>query len=446
MHENEAKITGRRFRLSVGVLLFILILVYLTYHLVAYLSRETVPLYTVGEETSLASNVSYHGLILRSEEIVRTPKSGYLQLYRGEGERVSVGDPLFGVENSAPETSSSEGDLSSRIYSAMSQTMASFNAAYSNLAFYKVYDLERNLAAQLRRADSASLTPEQTESSVRAESSGIVEFYFDQYELFDPQTVTAEDFDLSAYEKQLCGTGTPAQAGTSVCKLITDESWSILIQLSEEEAAQYKADKTTRVKVLFPDSNLSTTVLFEPFTGADGAQYAKLTLTKYMVRYAGARHLELTILNSRPSGLKIPNTALTEYTFYKIPAAYLAKGGNSTEDGFYRQVPESGSTIEFVEASIVRSDSDYVYVSRDSLQQGDVLIMPDSVEQFTVSMTQDLPGVYVANRGYTVFQTVEVLDSDTNYSIVKSGLSYSISPYDSVVTDAASVSGGQLLY
>lgn len=48
-----------------------------------------------------------------------------------------------------------------------------------------------------------------------------------------------------------------------------------------------------------------------------------------MIRYAEDRFLSIELVTNTGSGLKIPNTAITEKDFYKIPAQMLVQGGDS---------------------------------------------------------------------------------------------------------------------
>lgn len=45
-----------------------------------------------------------------------------------------------------------------------------------------------------------------------------------------------------------------------------------------------------------------------------------------------------------------------------------------------------------------------VYVSREDLSEGDILIMPESNDTYTVGKTMSLQGVYNINKGYAVFK------------------------------------------
>ena len=84
--------------------------------------------------------------------------------------------------------------------------------------------------------------------------------------------------------------------------------------------------------------------------------------------------------------MKIPKTALTEKQFYTIPIQYLTQGGNSSNDGFNKQVIlEDGTTsIQFVTADIIKRDDENCYVSTDSFSDGDVLVMNETNSLFKV--------------------------------------------------------------
>ena len=65
--------------------------------------------------------------------------------------------------------------------------------------------------------------------------------------------------------------------------------------------------------------------------------YAVISFTSGMIRYAEDRFLSIELVTNNGSGLKIPNTAITEKDFYKIPAQMLVQGGDSNSSGFLRE-------------------------------------------------------------------------------------------------------------
>ena len=77
---------------------------------------------------------------------------------------------------------------------------------------------------------------------------------------------------------------------------------------------------------------------------------------------------------------------------------------------------------------------------------GDVLVMENSTQTFTLKDTGQLNGVYNINRGYTVFRRIEIIDQNEEYCIVKTGTPYGLSLYDNIVLDSSTVSEDEILF
>ena len=161
--------------------------------------------------------------------------------------------------------------------------------------------------------------------------------------------------------------------------------------------------------------------------------------------------VDIEVKNSRAYGLKIPQTAITEKEVYKIPLDFLTTGGDSADEGFYRETEAGGvSTIEFISPDILREETNedgegFCYVDMETLRGGDTLLLPDSNERFQVAETETLKGAYNINRGYAVFKYVDILDENSEYCIVRKNVAYSLRPYDHIVLNASMVSDQQIV-
>ena len=169
-----------------------------------------------------------------------------------------------------------------------------------------------------------------------------------------------------------------------------------------------------------------------------------------MVRFADQRFLRFRIETDREEGLKIPRSAITTKTFYTIPKSYQAKGGDSVEEGFYREIYTNGElTMEVVNPEIFYETDDMLYVdaAEDAvLKAGDVLIMPGSEERFTVGPTASLEGVYNINKGYAVFKQISIIEDNEEYVTVRKGTRYGLSVYDHILLDGSTGKEGAQVY
>ena len=114
---------------------------------------------------------------------------------------------------------------------------------------------------------------------------------------------------------------------------------------------------------------------------------------------------------------------MTESEFYTIRKEYLTTGGNSNNSGFICESYDSAGqlTTSFVDADIYRNTDTVYYVSCDDFEKGTIIVKPDSSERYVIGAIEKLKGVYCVNTGYTIFEQVEILDSNNEYYIVKKG-------------------------
>ncbi len=165
------------------------------------------------------------------------------------------------------------------------------------------------------------------------------------------------------------------------------------------------------------------------------------------LRYATERYLEVELLLSDTSGLKIPNTALTEKSFFLVPKDYVTKGGADNSNGVMYQYEDKDGNFEtsFVAVAVAQEKNNMYYIAAEQLQSGDILLKPDSKETYKLQKQDSLQGVYNINRGYAVFRKVEILFQNEEYSIVNKGTSYGISLYDHIALDASTIQENEII-
>ncbi|MBO4288512.1 MAG: hypothetical protein J5865_00235 [Lachnospiraceae bacterium] len=435
-----------------GVIIFLMVLAYLTYHAVSFLTREKPAVYTIGEQTSLAQNRSYTGLIIRQERVEKTERPGIVNYYVPASSRVSVNDVVYSVDETGNFTKIAAEEGFQHVRNTdVSEFLNEYSSGYDGKDFSSVYDLKYELNSRLLLSASAAELERFARDFItgfemhKAAATGLVEYYVDGFEEFNEASITAEDFDRSAYEKKQLSAMTQAAAGDPVYKLITTEAWDIYIPLTTSEAASMTETKS--VKVRFTEADLETTVRFSLVHGADDNYFGKLTLTKYLLRYADSRYLKLELLREEKSGLQIPKSAAAEEELYVIPADYLTTGGNSDSYGFQtRPAGDTGALATFTPVSILYKNDTFCYIEKKALEQGTVLVKPGSTETFRVLSTEKLTGAYNVNRGYAVFKVFEVLDESEDYYIIKNGSYNGLSAYDKILLYPTFGMNGDFIY
>ena len=460
---SSRKVIKYKRRPKAAVLIFAVILIYVVCFVVMYMSKSKVQTYEV-DTGELTTNATFTGIALRSEQVYASAYSGNINYYQREGSRVKKGDTLYTVDETgrvaeilSQYTKAGENSLSAQSLASIKSSLNNFRTGYNGNNFYEIYDLKTDINGTVLEAINESVMQnlesiiESTGSqnlfqTVSAQQTGIVAYYLDGYESLMPNDITADSFNKSGYSKQILKSEELIVANSPAYKLITSEDWDIMIPLTQEDISAYDLNNKTSITIKIKKDNLTTNAGFSVIN-QDGRYYGKISLNKYVIRYASERFLDIELAASNKNGLKIPVSAITENEFFTIPKEYLTTGGNSNSYGFICEQYENGQLVtQFIAADIYKSTDTLVYVSKEEFSAGSSIVKTDSSERFVVGPTEKLKGVYCINTGYTVFKLVDIIDQNNEYCISRKGVSHGISVYDRIVLNAERYTVNQMIY
>lgn len=443
----------KRLNMNIGMLIFAAIFVYMVFSVYIYLTKEKIQFYEVADG-SIVDDKSYTGIILRSETTEYADSAGTINYYVREGKRASVGTCVYSIDESGALTSFLEeqsqgaGALTAKDLSDVRKQLNTYSLSYADENFDAVYGTRYTLEAMVMEYVNFNILESQGQimnqsgvafQQVSTPVSGVISYAIDSYETLGPAQIQEGVFDRSQYQRAITKAGQRVEPGTPVYKVITDDVWSVVFPVTEEEALLFNSLGT--LNVTFPSRGLSTKGVFSLITGGDGKAYGKLEFNKYMVQFASDRYVDFRIETSTTEGLKIPISSVTTKNFYLIPVDFITKGGDGVEDGFNKEVySEAGTSALFVPTTIYYCNGDYYYIDCDKdevIQAGDYLVKPDSDERFQVGITASLQGVYNINKGYTVFKQIEVLAQSDEFYTIRKNMSYGLSVYDHIVLNAS---------
>ncbi len=461
-YPKESSKYRRPLNINVGMIIFAIIFVYMSFSVYTYAKKEKIQFYEV-IEGDIVTDHGYTGIILRQESVQYAERAGYIHYYVREGKRAAVGSRIYSIDETGSlssfleEQSENNAILTNDNLSEIKRQLSSFAMSYSDLDFDLSYSLRSSLDASVSEyvnfntLESMDNMMGQTGVmfwQVQAPASGVVSYAIDQYEELTAEQITASCFDRTGYAREITKAGQRIAVSDAVYKLITSDDWSILFPITEEQLTEY-TDKT-KLHVIFNSRNLETDGTFSLITGADGNTYGKLDFNQYMVQFISDRYVSFEVETEQADGLKIPSTAVTTKEFFLIPLDFMTQGGDSSEIGFMKEIyTENGSSAEFVSVTVYNSTEEYYYIDMgDSspVKPGDFIIKPDSTERYQIGATDSLQGVYNINKGYAVFKLIEILKSNEEYCTVRKGMSYGLSVYDHIVLDADTVEEGTLIY
>ncbi|WP_197027041.1 HlyD family efflux transporter periplasmic adaptor subunit [Butyrivibrio sp. MC2021] len=441
--------------LNIGMIFFIVIAIYVVISVVTYLRKDHIIGYEV-KEGSLSSNNIYESIALRKEKIIESDSAGNVNYFASEGGRVAVGNLVYTVDESGKlldylkSQGTEEASLSDNDMSELRSQIVSFHSTFDNQSFYTVYDFKVSLDGTVQKLSNNNILQniQSLNNSGGALNSigykyspdtGIVIYSVDGYEEKTLQDLKASDFDQTDYEKTQLINNNLVKAGDPVFKLCTNEEWSVVIQENDEKKVQELLD-LQYVKIRFIKNQDESWGKVSSFTNDEGDTFVAFTFTNSMITFCRDRFLSVELITEDQKGLKIPNSAIVNKSFYLLPKDYVIKNNDNTSGVLRSKYDEQGNeTSEFVNLSIYNETETEYYVDTSQLRSGDNLIKPDSNDRYVVSRTDTLVGVYNINKGYADFRQIRILYSNEEYSIVKSNTMYGLNVYDYIVLDASVV-------
>jgi len=446
-----------------AVIIFTIILVYLIAFTSIYISKSKIRTYEV-YAGSLTSNSIYKGIALRTEKVFNSSFSGNINYYIREGVKAKVGDTIYTVDETGrvaeilSQLNNDKNSLSDDNLKIIKSTLNSFKVDYSSDEFNKVYDLKADINSTVLQSINENISTnldsivsktgsQNLFQTVKSDTSGVVEYAVDGFEDLNEDKLSSSLFNKNNYSKNNLKTESLIVANNPVYKIITSEDWSIYIPLTQSDIDKYELVGKSVVQIRFVKDDINTNADFS-IVNKNGEMYGKLSLNKYMIRYANERFLDIELIASTSSGLKVPVTSLVDKDFYTIPKEYLTTGGNSNSYGFLCEHLNSDGKVvtEFKEVDIYSTTDTLCYVNTSDFSPGDNIVKTNSSDRYGIGATSALKGVYCVNTGCTTFKRVEIIDENKEYCIVKKSTSFGITVYDHIILDGYNMKENIIIY
>jgi len=441
--------------LNIGIAIFGIIFIYLIVTVLLYLTGIHVSAYEVREGSILRDN-AYTGFVLRNEQVVQAEEDGYINYFAMEGRKVGVKTRVYALsdrELDFADTISDEAKkLSSEEQAAMLVRIQSFSENFRDEHFSDVYSLKDTITTVLESRSNQNRQAQldamagQENSAVRihpAVSDGIITYSTDGYETMALTDITEDTFSKDSYEKKSIKNNAKIQAGDPVYKLIKDNSWKVVILLTDEAAKELR--ETEIIRIRFSKDQETARAEFSIYdTGT--IHLGVLTLDSSMIRYVDERYLDLELILEDESGLKIPKSAVTDKKFYLISEEYLTQGGNSKETGVLVETKDGSPKFRSVNVYDRNEDTGMAYLGTDAFDENTVLVKPNSSDTCVLNRTESIKGVYNINKGYAVFRQINILCESDDYYIVESGSDYGLSNYDHIALNGSDVNENDVVF
>lgn len=463
MASNNIKgLGGKKIRINIGIIVFMVLFAYIIFTAFTSFKKNKVNFYEV-TEGSMTKNTEHRGIIIRSETVMRTPKAGYINYFVTGGKRVGVGSEVFSIDETGAmndflsANSVYDFSLSSDSVKRIQKDLKSFSSEFDENNFNSVYSFKSNINNSMLEYsnvfESEAIQQVMNESGISfskeyAPVAGTVSLTIDGFEERDIQSINDEDFNIQNYHAEHMSSGQMVGSSAPVCRIVTDENWQIVFKLSDEDKDAFTNTKNLRIK--FKGTSLTADCQLQEINSVDGNTYARLYLNRYMVDFINDRFVSFNIDSGSNAGLKIPKSAVVSKTFLVIPEGYLARGGDDTSEGFYKEVySEKGTSVQYIPTEIYYSDGEKYYInfsSESPFQPGDYVVKPGTNERYKLGETASLQGVYNINKGYTIFKQIEIIDSNEEYYTVKKNQKYGLCVYDHILFDPEGINEGDFIY
>lgn len=463
----SSKKTGVKHNLNdngyIGVIIFSIIFIYLVFHVFTYFTEVHIAKYEVLQGTMAGKKV-YKGFVIRDETVYKSEYSGTVNYYIKDYAKVGFNDLVYSVDENGSvsdrlnEIKNDGLSISQSTSEDILKLLDSFETSYSQIEFYHVYTVKEQINSILNEALSLDALEQisdyadhaeqnQTFHRVRTKEDGILSYYIDGYENVTTDTFRAELLDEASYKRTNLKANPKIQSGGDAYKLINSEHWQIILPITDEMRREMEQDTDSIVRIRFTKDAKEMYAEYELMDIA-GADYMVLKLKNAMVRYASDRFLEVELLLAEESGLKIPNTAITEKEFYTIPVEYFLKGDDGNADKLLIEQTDKNGDVktDFIKPTIYYQTEEFCYIDSELVQAGDRIILQDTQTKYHIgSDTATLKGVYNINKGYAIFKQIEIIYQNEEYSLVKMGTSYGITLYDHIALDAGKIQEDELI-
>lgn len=443
-------------QVNISIILLIFIAFYLIFHFFSYITRRDVAVYEVVQGTLTVDN-SYKGLIIRDESVIFAGQTGKLDHYLPETGKASINTLICSIDENGQTSNelhenAMAAEMTDSAYNSADLIIEEFIENYSRLDYARTYSLnnEMNTVFTSIYNDTAQAMIYEGQTGPGFNSyiptkPTTVSYMIDGLEYLTIDNFTEAHFTESSSDMKNYFTQDEVQAGMPLYKTINSETWYVVIKVDKSMAKTLEDEKV--VKVHFKEDDTYTNA-YSSYVEKDGQLYGILRFNNSLVRYLPERYINLEIVLTNKSGLKIPNSSIVEKSFYIIPETVFVYGSNSKEPNLVtRYLNENEEPVtKTITPNLYFEDEQGYYIDKDELPEGCVIIPPGSTEGYTPSKTSKLIGVYNINKGYSVFKMIDIIYQSEDYTIVKTGTEYGLALYDHILLDADGMSANVIIY
>lgn len=488
---NSKTVSAKRNSVALPIFVFFIALcfIYILGSSVNFLTKKIVS-YDVLSYGTIDTPKSANAIIIRSEKVYNTEKSGVISYDVADNEKVKKGTVVCSIKDEAvvAQMQKSLDDINEQIMkiqserkdiSVYSEDIKKYNANIKNIidenaldyAYLKLgnlYELGNTIQKELDTRNQYLLTENSGElkdlvsqkkeqesklneniSNITADESGIVSYYIDGME----SEITPENMgsitksQIADSVKAESSFKSSVKANSPAFKLVTSNTWYIAAYIDKSYIEGWEKGKPYSIYIKDDEGKQHklNTYVQELVPNSDGNEsFVIFKLTRDMADFINVRNITVETENAE-RGFKISNDAIIEETLMKIPSAYVDSDGNviKVDNGNTKKVAVTVSGKD-------PEDSEYSYipVQMGVLNVGDTIKSPESTETFAIADVLNTKGIYIVNTGIAEFRTIDLTNSVSNstHTILDPTYNTNIYVYDRIMTDPSNVKKEEMVY
>lgn len=444
---------------NIGVVIFFIIIIYVLFNIFSYFTHTHIAEYQVQQGT-IASNYIYQGIIVRDETVEYAPQKGFINYYVKNASKVSVTDVIYSIDtkgtisNEIAASGAGENAISKETLSSLSSEINTFVKDYNSNQFTDSYTFYNNLTSEIAQSVNLNALSDLSSKVSKAEGNntfhkytspedGVIVYEVDGFENYTIEDIISSEINYNTYKAQHLFSKSEVEKNDPIYKRVNSENWNVIVPITETLAKQLNERTSLKIRFCKDDYTVDTAC---SIIKEEDRYYLNLSLIRGMVRYINERFIDIEIIMSDDTGLKIPQTAITSKEFFTIPKKYFTIGGDSSNPGILvKQNVNSEESVKLLSPTVYYETEEFYYIDNELVSEGDVVLMSDSSSTYTIGTDKgSLTGVYNINKGYAVFKQINIIYENEAYAIVETKTAYGIALYDHIALNASEVKENQL--
>lgn len=482
-------------RAFIGIM-FTVLFIYLLGYLITFINKPHISVESVGYGT-IDVPKTLNGIVIRDEKVFKSPISGQPVFAYSDNERVkkdasvcvikkddtadALEEKIQEIDKDILEKQMQREDLSvfkgdiDRIETDISNTIDTYIYKLSDGGMSEVYSMKNRVNSQITMRNNIWLTENNKSVSqlneerkgyqsqladsiadIRSDVSGVVSFVIDGMEeslpYDDPKNVTEEQTKAKVTVNHISKSQN-VDAETPIFKIVESNIWYVTAYIPKDVASNWEVGDRKVMLTTTSDENVKINVRVDSMEQLDKNTKVVFKSNESIEKVIDVRNIEFIIEDEVFEGIKVPNKAIVEKTLLKIPAECVRES-----NGDRGVLKSDGDETKFVsliiskeeEANLEENTGAFVYVLQDfeTLRIGDTILKGtgENAEKYTISEVETDKGVYVVNSSVADFKIIEVIASNSEYSIVKAGSTYGLKVYDNIVSDAKNIQESDSIY